>query len=684
MAKFILYLIESGLCLSLLYLVYFLFLKKETYFNFNRIYLLGIMITALVIPLLHVTIVVSSFENIEEPFQDVGRLRSYYSDLVTMYEEDDFRNKYIDYEAMVFEEDDYSYANNHSLISETVIADEIKSESKSNISFLHKINFIKIFISIYLIGVFIFFVRLIVLLVYLARVVKQNPGEKHEKYKLVLMKKEVPPFSFFRYIFVTKQATQLNEYEQVLAHERIHVEQMHSLDLIIAHAITVFQWFNPLVWLLQKAIKTTHEYIADSKVVNQGFELFDYQSLLLSQLVSIQSVELVNNFNLISIKKRIEMMTKNKSRFTAKLKALIVIPMVLIAFFLFAHMTVKSPVLNFTNFNTIKISNLDGIWENQDSKDYGTFIKFHDNVLSVLESTKEVVVAELLITLKDKEIIINSFSRTKVTLKYQLSNDQLKIWWNDSKASTYNKTNFANTFEALTPNKHKGINLPTTSHTKLLEKSHYVYNIYVHENKYYVEDVECTLASLESTIRQRVAKFNKLDKPFITARLVVDKNTTMKPLYELRQVLRKLRLYKIAYATFPSEYASALHYHATGIGQILPPTVEDGAEEVEREEVKDILIVIEPTRDVNALSVKFESFVQNHPKYLAAFDWNNNTTYDEYIAITNMTYAVIYKLRDAYSVQKYSMKYTDLPKAMQKEVRKKYPLSISQYNTDED
>ncbi len=683
MAKFILYLIESGLCLALMYLVYFLFLKKETYFNFNRIYLLGIMIIALVIPLLHVTIAVSSFENIEEPFNDVGKLRSYYSDFVAMYSEDDFEDRYKNYEAMVFEEEGYSTAVYYNSINETIEDSAVKMESLQEPSLFHKINFVKVFIAIYLIGVFIFFVRLIILLIWLAKAVKQNPAEKHKNYKLVLMKKEVPPFSFFGYIFVTKQATQLDEYEQVLAHEQVHVGQMHSLDLIIAHVITVFMWFNPLVWLLQKAIKTTHEYIADSKVVNQGFELFDYQSLLLSQLVSIQSVELVNNFNLISIKKRIEMMTKNKSRFSAKLKALIIIPMVLIAFFLFAHMTVKSPVLNFTNFNTTKTSNLDGIWENQDSEDFGILIKFHDNVLSVLESAQEVIVAELLITIKDKEIVINSF-RSKEALKYELNNKQLKIWWNDSKASIYNKTSYANSFEAFTHSKHKDIILPIASETKILEKSQYVYSIYVHENKYYVADVECTIANLESTLKQRVAKFNKLDKPFITARLVVDKNTTMKPVYNLHQVMRKLRLYKVAYATFPSEYASALQYHATGIAQMLPPTVADGAEEVDEDEVKDILIVIEPTRDVNALSIKFESFVQNHPKYLAAFNWNNSTTYNEYIAILDMTRRVIYKLRDAYSVQKYSMKYSDLPKTMQKEARKKYPLSISMNNTDED
>lgn len=682
MKSFLLYLFESGLCLSILYSVYYLFFRKETYFNFIRFYLLGIIVISLLIPLVHFNISVFNIDTIKAPIGNIASFRTYYTDFIALSETEFGNLPYTEYEAAEFE-DSQTYINQSYLkLEEYPIEHRTLTKDTGRIKL--PVNPFLLFMIIYLTGVLFYFARFVFLIVKLARTIKRGKVEKYNNYKLVLMEEELPPFSFFKYIFINKNAIKLKQFEQVMVHEQVHVVQRHSSDLIIAHAISIFQWFNPLVWYLQKAIKTTHEYIADDKVVNKGFELFDYQSLLLSQLVSIQSVVLVNNFNLISIKKRIMMMTKDKSRFTAKLKALFIIPVAIFTFFIFADMTFISPIMDLSNYSTVNTSKLNGIWLNADNDTFGKLLLFENNKLSVLESVDNVGVVELDVIIKDRFIEVKRFRSPTEQLKYVLSGETIKIWWTDTEYSTYSKTESSNSFNALKNTEVSNIDLPIMDQTKILDKPEWVYNIYVLSNKYYVDDMQCSLSTLSKTIEKRVGQFNKISKPYLTARIVVDKDAEMKPVYDLFQILREMRLYKIAYATLPVGDVSKLQYHLGGIPQMLPPTESDGAKILDRDEVGDNLLVLYPTKQIDRLGNRFSSFIQAHPKYIAVYEWQNSTSYGSYVQVTNMYYDVIYNLRTQYTQEKYNLAYQDVPKNIQKEARKKYPMRITQKNTDED
>lgn len=180
-----------------------------------------------------------------------------------------------------------------------------------------------------------------------------------------------------------------------------------------------------MVWLLQKAIKTNHEYIADSEVVNKGYDLLDYQVLLLNQFISIPSVELVNNFNLISIKNRITMMNKIKSGFTAKLKAFLIIPFAIIAFLLFANLTVTEPgkvLKNFSFFeNQNNVEQVIGLWKNETKGTYGQLIKFNNDKLIVLEDLA--ITKEYDYKIRDNKIIIDIPNSEAIALKFQVTNN---------------------------------------------------------------------------------------------------------------------------------------------------------------------------------------------------------------------------------------------------------------------
>ena len=314
MAKFLLYLFESGLCLTLFYLGYVVFFRKETYFNFNRFYLLVSMVLALLMPLVPIQVDADETEYIGEAITQVEAFRNYYEEFVYYFD--------AEYDAP-------TVSNPGQMEAQNSLVNKVSSS----------VNIIKTLFIFYFVGLLFFFLRLVILFFNLFRFVHKNKTCVNKGFAVVYLKDEVPSFSFLKWIFVNKEMLKPHEFEQVLAHEKVHVQHKHSVDLVLAHIITMFQWFNPLTWRIQKSIKTCHEYIADRQVLNQGHELFDYQSLLLSQLISIRSVELVNNFNLLSIKKRIAMMNKIKSGRIAKLKAVLVIPIISLAFIFFANCT---------------------------------------------------------------------------------------------------------------------------------------------------------------------------------------------------------------------------------------------------------------------------------------------------------------------------------------------------------
>jgi TonB family protein len=138
------------------------------------------------------------------------------------------------------------------------------------------------------------------------------------------------PFSFFNYLFINRSQMEPAQLETIVAHEQVHWRQLHSADLLLAELLTIFQWFNPFAWLFRKALETVHEYLADEGVLRKGYEPFNYQNLLLVQATGISAFGFANHFNHSLIKKRIIMMTKNKSRRWSQLKVLLALPLTLL------------------------------------------------------------------------------------------------------------------------------------------------------------------------------------------------------------------------------------------------------------------------------------------------------------------------------------------------------------------
>ncbi len=132
-------------------------------------------------------------------------------------------------------------------------------------------------------------------------------------------------FSFFITNFLGETLSK-NQSKNILLHEHIHIKEHHSLDMLFFEILRIVCWFNPLVYIYQNKMMMLQEYTADAKVVSQKDKKEYYQGLL-AQVFQTENISFINTFfNHSLIKKRIIMLQKTKSKQILKTKYLFLIP----------------------------------------------------------------------------------------------------------------------------------------------------------------------------------------------------------------------------------------------------------------------------------------------------------------------------------------------------------------------
>ena len=115
----------------------------------------------------------------------------------------------------------------------------------------------------------------------------------------------------------------------VLAHERGHIRQHHSADVLLVDILTALQWFNPAMWMLRQDLRAIHEYEADAAVLSQGINMRQYQYLLIQKAVATCGYSVANGITHSTLKNRINMMlTHKKTNRASWLKLLALLPIV--------------------------------------------------------------------------------------------------------------------------------------------------------------------------------------------------------------------------------------------------------------------------------------------------------------------------------------------------------------------
>ncbi|WP_298950093.1 M56 family metallopeptidase [uncultured Nonlabens sp.] len=267
------FLINSAACLFTLWLAYKLLLENTSWHNFKRFYLIGALIISLIIPFIVVKTVVIPMEEI--PFVD-------YSSLV---------------------------------LTETMV-DQPSFE----------INWFYVFSGIYIIGVAIMLWRFGKNLSSF-RIQQEDEISSYKAYQLILRNQLTIPHSFLKRIFISKKDHESNNIPTViLEHEKAHLDQMHSLDILFIELLLIVLWFNPLLYIIRYSIKLNHEFLADSAVLNQGISTVSYQEVLLRHATTSYQQAMANTFTFPIIKKRFNIMKTHTSNTSLVLRGLALIP----------------------------------------------------------------------------------------------------------------------------------------------------------------------------------------------------------------------------------------------------------------------------------------------------------------------------------------------------------------------
>ncbi|MCX6244410.1 MAG: M56 family metallopeptidase [Bacteroidetes bacterium] len=283
MSHFLIYLLQSSACMGILYGVYWIFLRKDTFHMVNRFYLVLTAFLSALVPLLKIDLA------------SLGPVRT----------------------IMIY------------LDPIIITPDTIGNAAAS------PFNWLTIAGIVYTTGVIIFLSRFIFQLIQILLLARHYGISRTNGMNLVFVDRNYSPFSFFNIIFINAPEKK-EDLQTILEHEQVHIRQMHSMDLLVVELLTIFQWFNPFVWFTNRSLKTIHEFLADQGVLKCGHKKVDYQQLLLDRTMGIQVNNLTNNFNVSLIKKRIIMMTRKNSTPTAQLKLAVVLPAFLVAVILFS------------------------------------------------------------------------------------------------------------------------------------------------------------------------------------------------------------------------------------------------------------------------------------------------------------------------------------------------------------
>jgi hypothetical protein len=256
------YFLKVNGLLIVFYFSYYFFLRKETFFQNNRWFLLLGIITSIILPLITFTEII--------------------------------------------------WINPEIVTNDT--ANFVPITNISNETIKEPFNWSLLLLYSYFLVSIVFLIQLGFELFSFFKVVKNGNQIKEEKIVLVETNELQNPFSFFNYLVFNKSNFTEEELEMIIIHEKIHIEQKHSIDVLIGKLLCLIFWINPFSWLYRKAILENLEFIADNKTASFTNKAYQYQKTLLKVVICNNKLSITNQFYQSLIKKRIVMLNTNQSQ----------------------------------------------------------------------------------------------------------------------------------------------------------------------------------------------------------------------------------------------------------------------------------------------------------------------------------------------------------------------------------
>jgi len=262
MEQFFLYSIEAGVCISVFYIIYYLFLSSDTAYARNRIYLLLAITLSLILPLL----------SLPQLFNFGGTGAGTALSQISIPQ--------VDQEALS------------------------GSLEKAGISTLRVLSLI------YFFGIILYSLKVISGIIRLLSLIRRsNISDRVVRFDGL----DISGFSAAGLVFINKKLSG-DSMKKVLLHESIHNSKLHFLDALILEILTVFQWMNPFIYMVRYSLRAVHEYQTDREIIKESGEMKNYQQILLNEVFGSNKFALVSCFSTSSlIKKRFIMMTKKET-----------------------------------------------------------------------------------------------------------------------------------------------------------------------------------------------------------------------------------------------------------------------------------------------------------------------------------------------------------------------------------
>ena len=288
MAAFIIYTIRWAVILTLLYSLYRLLLRRETFHRLNRAVLLAILVVSPLLPLipLHTaepTAIDEVLTRIEGPLMRISSDEN---------------------------------------VAENTLASSKTGDATSGL-------WMRYCAYIYIIGLTVALATYMFRLLTLMRVIRRSQCISHpivhETVHLMLDMKVKQPSSWMHWIFIGPIDLKQNA-ETVLKHELAHVRMGHSWDVILCDLTCRLLWCLPFAWMLRQDLVDVHEYQADEAVLQSGVTLEDYELLLVRKAAHTQILPIMNTLRRGAVKKRFAMMHSSRSSCWSRLKLLYLVP----------------------------------------------------------------------------------------------------------------------------------------------------------------------------------------------------------------------------------------------------------------------------------------------------------------------------------------------------------------------
>lgn len=271
------FIIKSSLSLLIFYGLYWLLLRNEKLFVFNRYFLVFVLVFSLIIPFINIPLSVHESETFGKA-------------LITF----DNNIHYVD-----LNQGNIGRGNN---------LDTISDPAKTSLLSIPLILYI-----IYFVGLFLFLIRFLRNISHIVHTIRISEKIHFEGYRIILTLDNPGPHSFLKDIFFNREDYLEGRIDnEMLNHELEHVKQLHSIDIILIEIIKIFYWFNPIYLLYDRAIRINHEYLADHNVIRDSYNIKAYTEKLFS-FITTKNIPLTSGSSHSFTKSRLLMITKSKS-----------------------------------------------------------------------------------------------------------------------------------------------------------------------------------------------------------------------------------------------------------------------------------------------------------------------------------------------------------------------------------